>query len=530
MKLYVVCHKHEVRKLFFNEKIMIPKNSTGNNFKANSESKNYICLYKEINRNMIGEKLFFIQLEIKLKDINYIKIKDNYIVFNDIYLDDNSNKLKKIYYSNDESYNELMTDLMLISEAKLVKKYSKRICKLDFEKLKEEFNYEDISKYNLNTIRAENIEKKKSIIFDSLKGSLYFATKMHPKILIKYNKEMKIANEIIHVSKIVNSFQEDLANMKKEKRKINNILNRKVQENRIKIIDNIENSDRRIFKIRDKRKFDVNFFIDTKIVAKRDQKLINIIMEIIVFEKFIDKMNDENKLKKSIVSRLIEVSSNNEDLKYINKDIMILNEVTIKRNLEYSYKAITNNIIKFLYFALEYNKNISALNSIVRDYKFENYFVIYSFIGAFVGYEKLSKTYTDNLNIDVFNKRLYKELNDILKELDEVYRVKQYYKKLNEFIISELIKEKNYYKMVDKYCFKKTNNSEIKISRINRDKSLIEIDKRFKVYMYKDVNNGNGKIDSKFTKFKYYNTLGKKLKYDEEIELSYELERILKTL
>lgn len=522
MKIYLLWNSNNIKNLFFDEKIMAPiyyENKFYNYKRDKIDIKNGIVFYKKIPRVILKKEFYILEFEIKIRKRDYSKVGEKYIFYRNIYLNEPGVQLNKILYTSDEMYKELLIDLKLIAEAKNVDKYRKKFILLNKEKV-QDLASNNCSNEKIKDIEIEDIikiEKEKDIYYDALKGSLYLVTRFYPKILFRNKKQLQIQNDILKIKKFIKLIEKDVSELKEEKKYIKNYLEKQIKVYKEKIDKNIiKNS-----KIKNRKKYSIfqinknkNIKLNLSTMANEDRDLINKIISIIVNQK----KYKNKEIRQELVKKIGIYCKKTNDIQLYN-DARILYGVLINRDLTKSYKDIKNNIIKLLYLALEYYDNINTLNEIIIEYKFKNYPIIYIFAGLIIGYEKLSKLYTDGYNLGSFQKEFDLQLSDIIKDLNKVYMVDSYYKKQNCILIENLLKEKNYYRLITIYCFEKRGKYNLKMVRQTREILKIYVNNKYKI-QFNEYINKEEKGNKVFNLFKYSNIQGNKLSYHEEIELS----------
>ncbi|EJT6154504.1 hypothetical protein N2W29_002641 [Clostridium perfringens] len=531
MKLYKIYNKNNIRNIFFNEKIMVPHRYINKFYDYKEEIYNenewIIELYSRIPVEFLKQDDFLIELEINLKYYNYDKKQDKYIFFNDLYLDDKNINLNKIFYFSEEIYRIILPEIFLIAEAKLFSKYKSKFkyFNLQFNSL----NYKNEEKQNLNIScnKLNEVEEKKGVIFDSLKGAIYLMAKFYPKILINNSIEKKEVNKILNLRNAKKIIDLEIDDNIDEKNRINTILNKAICKRKTKIKKYIFKNKNNIFILKQKNNYNISLNKKIFKLNINELKLINKIINLIIE----CKKNKVNNINEYISVKLGEYCKETKD-KNLYNDCKILYCILIQRKLGLNYKDINNNTIKFLYLALEYRENLSSINSIISDYKFNNYHYIYMFIGLLNGFERLNKLYVDNQNLDVFEEKVHKELDCILKKIDKIYNINNFYIEDNHRILSNMSNGNFYYKLVELYNIK-NNNKLIRFERRNSDLVIIKIYNKYNIFLNKKVAKKyfkfkNIKTDKYFICFKYCKVNGEKLTYSDEIDLNSKLNEVIR--
>lgn len=270
-------------------------------------------------------------------------------------------------------------------------------------------------------------------------------------------------------------------------------------------------------------------FVNDKNEKKLIEKIINIIMKIKLKRDIITDFE----FKKNIIEELGKCCKKDFD-ELIYNDARLLYAVIINRNLEKNHKNIKSNIMRFLYYALEYHDNINTINLIVRDYKFEKYPIIYFFTGLIIGFEKLSKIYTDSQALSVFKERCNIQLSDILQQFNQMNKLNRYYQIDNKEILKKILIEKNYYNLIKNYCLNNKDKG-VTIKRIRKSISIITINDKYKIFLYIKPRKKQERVyflhkgkwkNTNFNEFRYCNINGGKLKYIDEIMLNNKLSEI----
>lgn len=530
MKLYLIYDKDSLRNLLLCETIMKPNcYKYFYDFKKQvSENEHALLFFNKVPRNIIDDKKFILEVDINLKKVNYTKMEENYIIYDNLYLDSGRIKLKKIYYQDINLYEEFIREMFFVREVKSFKKYKSKMKKIEHN----DILFSDkshISKcLNVCTMLSDEMEFKKSQIYDSLKGMIVMTNYFYPINIVQSKKEESYFKNIAHVEKRLKA----LGDFNNNKDIICELSNKKsIYLNKLKkeILNNSKHSVSILKNNKIKLNYNTNLMINDE-----DLKIIENIISSILITRC--SKSDTNDLDRLVIEQFGKGCKESFG-ELIYEDAKKLYALIVNRKIEFSYKEINSEVIRFLYLALEYRDNIGTINAIVGDYKFERYPIIYSFIGAMIGFRRLDKMFYNENELDVFQIKQSKQFKEILELLDNNFELYNYYRKQNLKIINNLIKQKNYYKMVKKYCLYRDDDS-IYIKRLRKSMFFININNEFKIkisikkngnlrpYTYK-----NGILqNTQFNRFSYCYLNGKKLTYYDESRLNDILRKIQKDI
>lgn len=511
MIYYIEMNKQMLRDFFISE--VLPKRTVIN--KDGSEIYGYI-LYSHIHFSSKDYE-FLLEINIDLNKHKNIKLKNGTLVLETLY--EEFFKIKNIYYTSEQSYQDLLIEKKTLEDVKLIKQ--QHFIKIEDEN--QEYMTNDIELNIRDLLYCKTVgemNQKNDIIYDTLKGSIYMCSALNIENVFTC-RQKKIFGQ-------VNELKTEMANINdthlsiKEKNKVKQTLLLYINNRNKKI----RNDNNKFYYMKaDKIK------INKKVI---DNDVLDKIMNIILKEK-VKLNNSEDNIIENIIIDLGNLSKKEKDNQIYN-DCKTIYSLIIKDSINYSYDDIIDPNAKYLYLALEYFNRLDVLNEIVIDEKFDNYYLIYVFVGAILGYKRLSKLYSNivkkNEYFRIINYMCKNALTDILisNNINKKYVTENYN------IIKKLTNSNNYLKLVNKCCSCKEDNLKFDI-KVCGSQKCISLNGVYYIYLnnnetkYFNKEKKNYKINinnrAKFQSFKITNSEGKKLNENEIIELNSMLKDIL---
>lgn len=397
----------------------------------------YVFLFKKIpyfdllkqSNSTLDEYPMILEIDVNFENNKILKISEEIYAINEtIYF--NIFNLNVLFLSN-EHINKVLKKSSLIIETKNVYKYRNCFKVLEFN------NFTKINRpvsLNLPTYNIHN-KLKNDQLFNSIKGLFYgfyykrYSSPNENTILLKeiayglndilmrsekLTEEAEVINDILLLAK--KQIKKQYSNSRKVKSNIDvkKIFEYKVDEG-IYFLENIfrGNLEKELFeKI-------INYFIynSKQKVGHLETTEINTIV------------ND--------VKRLIEL-----DKKIINnyyKDINLIYDRFIKNDYEVDIKHINSIVLQNLYtFLLKYN-NVDELKKYISIKALDSEYILYSFMGSFIGYSGLDREVTENLfRSDDFD--LIKDIDCYLNEI-RVSIVNSNFKESNVDIVDNNVEQ-----------------------------------------------------------------------------------------
>lgn len=405
-----------------------------------------------------------LDLDIDEYDIQQIN-KQIYLVNRTIYF--NLDNVRLIFLE-EEHMQRVIQKSKLVLETKNVAKYINNFEVIDSDK--QIVKIDIPSNIKFPTSKTEK-ELEFDRIFNSVKGILY---------CYLFSNELKVNNNIRVMRDIAFKLNDILnlsAKLKGESEVVNDILlftRDQVKKQYLKFKNNSRENEN--LNINEIFKFNLNN------IAFKDN-LFNDSVEQTLFEQILIYLTNNSKqkvgnLEKSEITKLVNgitdiVRTSKFGKKYID-DAKFIHDRFIMNNFETSISNIKSVVLQNFYaFILKYN-NLDELKVYLKEKNIRNNFILYSFMGAFIGYSGLDREYTENL--------LKIENNDLLRKIDGFLKV------LREDIRFSLLKtvEKENQISMDNELFIE-NSME---SNVNKENDLINLNENHhtsSVALYKEI-------------------------------------------
>lgn len=514
MRYYIEMNKKMLRDFYISE--VLPKN------KIINKDNNIIYGYKLYNNieHFNENSEFILEININLNKYRNIELNNSILVLETLY--EEFIIIKNIYYTSERKYQDLLLEKKTLGDIKLVKKF--RFIKIEYESkenLTDEINFSNRDLLYFNKINELN--EKKDMVYDTLKGSIYMYSTINIENIFTFNQR-KISKQICELKNELSNINNMHLSIK-EKNKVTQIIYSYINKKNKKIL----NKKNKFYYInKDRIKLNKNII---------DIDLLNKIINIILTEK-IKLLNSKGELIENVIIGLGNLSKREGNNKIYN-DCKIIYSLIIQDSINYSYDDINDSLTKYLYLALEYFNRLEILNEIIIEEKFEDYFLIYIFVGAILGYKGLSKVYSNRVKesdyFNIINYMCESILSDILKNNDLAHK----YILENYNIIKKLTNTNSYYNLINKYCLHKIENCDFQM-KIRGIQKYISVNGAYIIYLnsnetkYFNKEKINYKINinskCKFKSFKITNIEGKRLKEDEIVELNELLKNLLLTI
>ncbi|MDZ4579778.1 hypothetical protein [Bacillus cereus] len=400
-------------KIFYSKRIFGTKRHFSTELAFNDA---YIFLFKRIpyfqlidKRNSEFEEYpIILELEIDTKKYPLKKINDEiYAINRTIYF--SLENISRVIFISSEDMQKVIHKSKLVIESKSVAKYAKSFDVLSFNT-----ELKVVEKpLNLNfPICNITTELELDRIFNNIKGlfySYYYKRNLSPDENVKILRDIAFGlNDILVKSE----------KLKGEPEVINDIL--LLAKNQIKKQYSKYKKVNAHFGVEEFFEFSYEGLIKFKenVLSEVSEKLLfeNIISYLIKNPKkrvgYLEK-DEINTLTSNIIN-LVDLRGN-VNKEYFDDLEIIYNRFTLN-NYEMDIKHIKSIVFQNFYaFLLKYN-NLDELNQYIKDKSLKNEFILYSFIGSFVGYSGLDREFTENL----FNSKdetLFRTIDDYLDEI-----------------------------------------------------------------------------------------------------------------
>ncbi|KAB0441029.1 hypothetical protein [Lysinibacillus fusiformis] len=405
-----------------------------------------------------------LDLDIDEYDIHQIN-KQIYVVNRTIYLNlDNV----RLLFLEQEHMQRVIQKSKLVLETKSVAKYINNFEVIDSDK--------QIVKIDIPlNIKFPNSKTEKELefdrIFNSVKGILY---------CYLFGKELKVNDNIMVMRDIAFKLNDILslsAKLKGESEVVNDILlftRDQVKKQYLKFNNNSRENEN--LNINEIFKFNLN-----NITFK--DNLFNDNDEQTLFEQILIYLTNNSKqkvgnLEKSEITKLVNgITAIARTSKFGNRyidDAKFIHARFIMNNFETSISNIKSVVLQNFYaFILKYN-NLDELKVYLKEKNVRNNFILYSFMGAFIGYSGLDREYTETL-LKIENSDLLRKIDGFLKELQEDIR----------FSLLKRVEKENQISMENELFI--VNSIE---SNFNKEDGLINLNENYhksSVALYKEI-------------------------------------------
>lgn len=382
----------------------------------------FLVLFKTIPKfNLLNNKKdnyeeypMILELDLDEKEYNIEQInKQVYLINRTIYF--NLDNFRLIFFE-EEHMKKVVQKSKLVLEAKGVAKYSNNFEVID--------NTKQIVKIVIpENVNFPNNETEKELefdrIFNSVKGILY---------CYLFSNEPKVDNNILTMRDIAFKLNDVLylsKNLKGESEIVNDILlftRDQVKKQYLKLKNNSTEDENlnvnEIFKFSLNNITFKNDFFDNNF----EQTLFETILNYIITNPKQKVGNLEKSEVIKLVNGVTDIARTYKfDENYI-KDANFIHDRFIMNNLEISILNIKSVVLQNFYaFILKYN-NLDELKIYLKEKNIINNFILYSFLGAYIGYSGLDREYTENL-MKMKNVYLLKKIDAFLNLLREDIRL-----------------------------------------------------------------------------------------------------------
>lgn len=346
-------------------------------------------------------------LELELDEYDIQKIGDEiYLLNRTIYFDLDTIKL---LFFKEEHLQRVVQQSKLVTEVKNVAKYVNNFEIID--------NFDELYKIDMPlnipfSVYPIELELEFDKIFNSVKGFLYgylFVNRfqMNSNLILIEEMGFKI-NELIETSLqltgeakvICDMFGYTKDQMKKQY----------LREKNLKV--NVEVD--KIFE------FNLNSILLKDELSLRNNDVEKELFEQILIYLIMNSKQKVGQLEKNEQVELINVITDivklkNLDESYMN-DIRLIRERCIENNFEIDVLNIKSIVLQNFYaLILKYN-NLDELTIFLKEKEIDKQFILYSFMGAFIGYSGLERRYTEKL-LKIENINFLKEIDNFLNKI-----------------------------------------------------------------------------------------------------------------